>query len=66
MRERLDLLANDFQRGRAAARATVKAAATQMVQEGKMTKEFMEEFFRRMEALDKKRDKGSANGTALA
>ena len=71
MRERIDLRQNDFQWARAAERAaervTVKAAVTQMVERGKMTmtREQMEELFILMETLDKKRDEGSVNGTAL-
>ena len=57
MREQLDLRQDDILWGRNYERASMKAAAKQMVQEGEMTQEQMEKFLRRMEVLNQSREK---------
>jgi hypothetical protein len=57
MKEQLDLRQDDIQWGEKRAKASMKAVAKQMVQEGKMTKEQVEEFLTRMEGFKQSQKK---------
>ena len=57
MREQLDLRQNDIQWGRNEERTSMKTVAKQMVREGKMTKEQVEEFITRMEGFNQSQKK---------
>jgi len=61
MREQLDLRQDDIRwgitEGDKLAKASMKAAATQMVQEGELTQEQMEKFLKRMERLNQSQPK---------
>jgi len=57
MREQLDLRQDDIRWGRNYERASMKAAAKQMVQEGELTQEQMEKFLKRMERINQSQPK---------